>query len=140
MKKNLLLLILVGFSMTACVKRPLKARLESITPAYRASSVVGTPDPLKACFCGQQVVVSWKVPKTCKHLTLFLSYITGNHKFERVQLPIDNYRGAISYRMVNQDYFCRKGILTYKVELYSQGELISCFKPRSWVEWVDVDD
>ena len=123
---------------TSCTKRCVKARLEAITPSYRASYRVGTPDPLKACFYGQQIVVSWKVAKTCKNLKLTLSYITGGLKFERVDLTIDDYRGAISYRLVNQDFKCRKGILTYKVELYSEGCLIGCFKPRSWVEWVDI--
>ena len=78
---------------TSCTKRCVKARLEAITPSYRASYRVGTPDPLKACFYGQQIVVSWKVAKTCKNLKLTLSYITGGLKFEKVDLPIDDYRG-----------------------------------------------
>jgi hypothetical protein len=138
--KIIFALLLALLLMTSCAKRPVKARLEAITPGYRASSRVGTPDPLKACFCGQQVVVSWKVSKTCKNLKLTLSYITGALKLEKVDLPIDNYRGAISYRLINQDFICRKGILTYKVELFSNGSLIACYKPRSWVEWVDISE
>jgi hypothetical protein len=136
---RILLLITALITLSSCVKRPLKARLEAITPGYRASSAVGSPDPLKCRFCGQQIVVSWKVSKQCQNLRLFLTYITGTHRQERVELPIEDYRGALSYRLVNRDYLLTKGILTYKVEIYSNDKLLYCFKPRSWVEWVDVE-
>jgi len=138
--KIIFILLITLLLTTSCTKRCVKARLEAITAGYRASSHVGTPDPLKACFYGQQIVVSWKVAKTCKNLKLTLSYITGALKLEKVDLPIDSYRGAISYRLINQDFKCRKGILTYKVELHSEGVLLGCFKPRSWVEWVDISN
>jgi hypothetical protein len=134
-----LLLISVAFTLSSCCKRPLWGRLQALCYSDLASSRIGAPDPFKNAYTGQQITLSWKVSKHYKNLELYLTFINGLHNQERYKLPVDDYKGSFSFKVVNYNYYCRRGILTYKAELFSDGKLVAFFAPRTWVEFIEFD-
>lgn len=140
MNKLLFLLPLLLFC-ASCQRCPLDARLEELTPSYLASCRVNTPDPQRCRFCGQQLVVSWELPTLLSDdLLVRISLITGKHRFCKISIPAEGRYGSITYQLVNDNYKKTGGILTYKVELFSKHRLLATYKPRSWVEWVLIED
>lgn len=136
MKKIFFLICLLPI-LTACSKVPLKARLEALTPQSLASSKVGSPDPLKSSFCGQQIVITWKTHSCYKHLSILLEYVDGSHQYHKLRAPLEYYRGAKVFRLLNDEYYQSGGILTYKVSLYDNNYLIGYYNPITWVDWIE---
>jgi hypothetical protein len=139
MSRNLLLL-LSAFFCVACSCEHLRVRSEYLNPGYLASTRVDTPDPAAICFYGQQLVIHYRMPaeEFCDASALLITLRYGNQTCETVRITLEKRRGYYTYRLINDDYWDRGGIFSYKVEL-SNGEcVLSCKEHHLWVEIIDL--
>lgn len=139
--RKICLFFLLGLSCTSCsFSSGLLVRSEYIGTKHLASTQVNTPDPLRDCFQGQQIVIHWNCPqlkkKECKELILRLQY--GNLTQENLCFEIQNVRGSLVHYLINQEYIDKKGIITYKIEVQAEGEILSCFEHNLWAELIEI--
>ncbi len=153
-KIQLILFLLV--ILTSCSLGPLSAawggsgvaRLsilsEVVNQKILASVHVNAPDDHLHALNphGQRLYVSWRLPK--KYLD---SELKGVLKVQfkvpkQVEVPfeIKKYSGTFIYQIINEDYFQKEGILSYKVELFSNGKEIDHFKHKMWAELISFED
>jgi hypothetical protein len=127
-------------SLLGCHRPILSCRSEYLCPPYLASEQVNTPDPIRCCFFGQQIVVSWNLPKRYKGtpLTLVLHIRDGNRTIQTISTPIEDLRGKWIYRLVNQDYWDRGGILAFQAQLCQEGEVIGQWDHYLWVKIIEI--
>lgn len=120
----------------------LTARSEALDLNDLASFHVGSPDPLKCGYCGQQIIVEWDLPPKIasrQDLKLIISMVTTKHLFQKVAIPIKKARSYYVYRQINNALFENGAILTYKIEIFSGASLLKCWKQQGWVDWLDFD-
>ncbi|MDR3624616.1 MAG: hypothetical protein P4L16_05705 [Chlamydiales bacterium] len=131
-------------TLLSCARSaPLYVRLEALSLEYLASSVVDTPDPDRCGhYCGQQFVIVWSTMGTSctPQYRVVISYITGTHCFEQVEIPVSGACGALRYRILNEEYKRTEGVLTYKVELFEGNLLKATWKVRNWVDWISTEE
>lgn len=136
------LLLAVVLLLTGCHRPHIACRSEYLHPSYLASSRVNTPDAARACFYGQQIIVSWNLPQGCaqEDITLALHIRFGNREIETVIIPIAAHKGWWIYRLVNEEYWSRCGILAFRAELLRSGELIDSWTHYLWAEIIDLGE
>lgn len=124
------LLLLMG-----CAQRlPLSARSEYLSANYLASTQVRTPEPCYPCFLGEQVVVSWHIPRTLsleKSSLLFQARLS-DHELEEVRVPLESYEGFWIYRILNEEYKTHGGILSYSARVVQGEEVLYRFDHKLW--------
>jgi len=126
--------------MTSCHHSPLKCRTEYIYPTYLASEQIDTPDPYRLCYYGQQIVVRWKLPYdqfVCP-LDLIVHVRYGTREVQTLVHSVTTSRGYWTYRLINRDYWCREGIVSYKVELCQDGRLVDQWTHHLWTEILEI--
>ena len=140
MIRKLLLLLMLGTCLLGCSGRVLKVRSEYLNPEYLSAERVDTPDPCRRCFWGQQVIVQWNLPREllCNENTLVATLRFGNREIEEIEIPLDRRRGCWSYRLLNALYWKKCGILSYKIDLLSNGTLVDCWKHHVWVDLINI--
>lgn len=117
---------------------------EYIAPDYLASSYVGTPDPRKCCeFCGQRLIIRWRLPKGSlfkrDEAYLLLTLRFRCEEMEEVCVPMRRDYGTYVYWLMNDEYRQKDGILTYKVEMWMDGELLDVWEHQVWTELIRLD-
>lgn len=153
-QKTLALFLLV--LLTSCSLGPLSAvwggsgvahlsiLSEVVNQKILASVHVNSPDDHMHALNphGQRLYVSWRLPK--KYLT---SELKGILKVqfkvpEQVEIPfeIKKSSGTFIYQIINDDYFQKEGILSYKVELFSNGQEIDYFEHKMWAELISFNN
>lgn len=133
-------LFAVALLLYGCHRAPLHCRTEYLYPDYLASTHVLTPDPCRKCFFGEQIVIKWDIERQCLPVELVLHVRYGNREQETVAWPIANPKGYQIYRLVNDDYWCSEGILSYKAELYKDGLQIADWEHHLWVEIIEIQE
>lgn len=138
--KHLFLLLLSAFFCISCSREHLRVRSEYLNPGYLASTRVDTPDPAGICFYGQQIVIHYRIPAEdfCEGSALLISIRYGNQTGETVQIPLERRRGYYTYRLINDDYWERGGIFSYRVELFNGESVVACKEHHLWVEIIDL--
>lgn len=114
---------------------------EVINQQSRASTRVNTPDRLHHINPhGQRLFVSWHLPKKFlgKPLEgkLFIRFV-GPYQ-EEIPFTITSLHDSLTYEIINEDFFDKKGILTYSVEIYSEGQKIDHFNHKMWTDLILV--
>ncbi len=142
---NLSLVVLLFFclSLSSCRSHSrISVSSEYITQEHLASYIVGTPDPaLNRPPVGQKVLLRWNLPEftyqklTCK---LYLRFRDRTEAIETINFP--NYYGIHVYSLLNEQYFDRQGILSYKVEVFADDELVEECRHHMWVELITFDN
>lgn len=134
------LLIATVCLLCSCSRTLLSVRSESLRPSYLASEHINTPDPLRSCYFGQQILVFWKLPKECtlqnKYLVLKLRY--QDRTLEEVVYPITKTQGCWIYRRVNENYWNHGEALAYQVELYDDDLLVERWNHHLWVDILNL--
>ncbi len=126
--------------LSACSHTPaITARTEYFNEGYLASSRIETPDPCRTCFNGQQIVMNWNLQTRCLPATIVLSVRYGNHEFDEVVHEVNAPAGFWIFRLLNQEYWDRQGILSYSVRLYSGETLISAWNHHLWAEQIYIE-
>lgn len=127
---------------TGCRGVKLACRSEYLYPTYLASVQVNTPDPIGTCFFGQQIIVSWKIPKKCfsSPLNLVLKIRFGSRELDAISVPIAKKRGTYIYRLINQEYWCKEGIISFQASLQNaQGETLETWNHFLWAEIININ-
>lgn len=127
-------------ALSGCMPREtLSAFSEYVNREDLASYLVGTPDPsLNYPSVGQKLYITWNLPKeyTCQDLMLKLT-MRFRDRTEIIQ-PVQLYQntGTYVFELLNDDYFTRKGFLTYKIELFADQQLVDKWCHQMWVELI----
>lgn len=136
-------LAILLFCIGCCGSGPLRVRHVYLDPRHLASSHVETPDPRKCDFYGQQLIINWHLDKRYKcvrGLHLLLSVRYGTHEIEEVRIPIHRLWGQHVYRIMGCEYRDRSGIVTYKVEIVGDGEVMHTWHHQVWTELIEFED
>ncbi len=118
----------------------MRARLEELRPIYLASFHLGTPDPALSWFEGEQLVVRWKL------LPESLSGVQGrawlrfcDYSVCELSFPVLGRQGYWRYRLLADEYFCKGGILSYKIEIGNDENVIASTRHHLWADIIDVN-
>lgn len=140
--KNLSILVGLALVLVGCQNLYVTCRSEYLYPQYLASERVNTPDPFRKCYYGQQVIVRWNLPQSSmigtEPIYLRLQVRYGNREIETLNVPLDKRRGWKTHRLINQDYWCRGGILAFKAELIRNGEILDDWTHYLWVDVIEI--
>ncbi|NGX60719.1 MAG: hypothetical protein K940chlam9_00187 [Chlamydiae bacterium] len=126
--------------MGGCSRAPLECRTEYLRPDYLASWQISTPDPCLDCFYGEQIVVRWDLPRRDVEATLLLHLRYGNRETETVMRSLHTPKGYWTYRLVNDPYWCKEGILSYRAEIWQNGELLTDWTHHLYTELIEFSD
>ncbi len=135
------LLIAMAFLATGCHRSLLSVRSEYLTPRDLASEHILTPDPLRDCFYGQQLVVHWHVPAPCffsGKTWIDLSIRFKNLEIEKRHFPLPTSLGFLTVKYINEEYWSKGGVVSFKVELFKEGELLECWSHHLWVDLIET--
>jgi hypothetical protein len=53
--------------------------------------------------------------------------------------PLDKRKGTLEHELTGQDFFCKKGIRTFKVELLCNGSPVDEWMHQTWAEIIEID-
>lgn len=138
------ILVFILIILTGCQRYGIVARKQTVTPAYLASTHVGSPDPRQADPPnGQMVIMEWWVPMELipQNPVIRLDMVFWDFTKRRIEFPIDRRVGYETYFVLGDDFLCTKGILTYKVEIVTEdGEVFRDWKHQLWVELIQIDE
>lgn len=137
MKYLILALILI---LSSCHRSWIECRTEFLYPNYLASEKIDTPDPARACFFGQQILVHWRLPPSSLRCPIFLvlNIRYGNKEIEKMEIPVTTTRGWWIFRLLNQKYSEKEGILSFKAELIQEGELLDSWTHFLWADLITI--
>jgi len=144
MSYKLILLAMLSLLFTACNQGCICVQSEYITYEDLASYHVGTPDPKKECpDTGQRLLVRWALPRGCfvdgeSIMNLTVRFCTGEE--EIINLDLHASEGRYIYNLLNDDYFDRCGILTYKATILVCGEIVSEWLHQIWTDRISFEE
>lgn len=132
----LLILLLFG----GCVRQELSVYTEYVSFETLPSYIIGTPDP--ALFCpdiGERLHIHWS-EKCGNQLVLHLSLRFGDKTEDEVWLNLYSLTGTYVYSLMNEEYWAKGGIFTYKVEIFDNDELINEWRHQLWAPRITVGE
>jgi hypothetical protein len=136
------LLTLLLFS-SACTDSKLTVHTDYLSHENLASYYVGTPDPrLFNPTIGQRLIISWSLPNDYLNYTqvdLNIRIRFKNREEVSETRAICVKTGSYVYALVNDDYFDKGGILTYKVDMIADGTVIEEWRHQLWTELIRFD-
>jgi hypothetical protein len=129
--------------LSSCCRSSLTVQTDYLTHRNLASYYVGTPDPRQNVpAVGQRLIISWMVPKSYfgyENLHLEIAIRFRNREEVTEIFHILKTRGTYVFILLNEDYFTKKGILTYKVNLIGGNQILETWQHSMWVELITVD-
>lgn len=126
--------------LSSCCRSPsLTCRSEYLYPLYLASTQVNTPDPACGCFLGQQIIVRWNLPRHYLPSELLLTVRFGDHQIKTFSHPIPKRKGYWIYRLINQDYTCRGGIISFQAQLIQDGQVLDHWDHYLWADIIEIN-
>jgi hypothetical protein len=121
-------------------RAPLSVRTENIDRAYLASSIILTPDPqLNNPPIGQKLVVDWKILNQLVPATLFVTIRFANGEEILYEKEVCSYFDTAIISHLNEDFFTRGWIVTYKAEIFRDSACIASFYHHMWTEKIVLD-
>lgn len=130
--------------LCACCKGFLTVQTDYITVRDLASYFVNTPDPRQNCpSVGQRLIVSWSLPKyfLCyENLRLEITIRFKNHEEVLEVIHLSKNRGTYVFTLLNEDYFSKEGILTYKVDLLGKDLVLEEWRHQIWTDLILLQD
>ncbi|MBS4167473.1 hypothetical protein [Parachlamydia sp. AcF125] len=139
-----LLLLWIGCFLPSCSRQILTVQTEYLCHENLASYHVRTPDPLlENPPIGQRLLISWQLPPSIRDtqdLTLHIELLFRDHTKETKVVPIQQKTGTYAYALLNADYSNKKGILTYKVQLALNNQILEEWRHQLWVELITLDE
>lgn len=138
--------IIFAFLTLACLSSCISSRLtvytDYLSKENLASYFVDTPDPyLNNPTIGQRLIVIWTLKKRhllYQDLHLSMTIRFRNKKEITLTHPINHPKGTYVYCLLNQDYIDHDGIITYKVELVGNGQILDEWRHQIWTELILV--
>lgn len=132
------------FLFSGCSSNKLSVQTIYLSHQNLASYRVHTPDPrLNNPPIGQRLIITWSLPKNYLksenlHLRLTIRFHTKEQIIEEV--PLSKSTGTFTYSLLNDDYFEKQGILTYKVDLIGNNCILKEWKHQMWTELITFDE
>jgi len=143
---RVMFLVIVIALLVSCNRETLVLQSQYIYPDHLASVHAGTPDPRKENpDIGQRLIIRWaftrEVFRELKdgELTLVVSARFGVGDDDVKEYPIEKNRGLVIYSLLNDQYFQKGGIVTYKAEILHNGEVVEWWHHQVWTEIIDVE-
>ncbi len=137
-------LFALALLFVGCQRPLVQARSEPLAASYLASEKVDTPDPWRKCYVGQQIIIRWSLPRSQRPLlddyTIVLTTRDAFGCEEKRCFKPPQLRGFWILDFVNDTYWEKGGIPTYKVELFLNEELIDMWKHHIWVERIVIGE
>lgn len=130
MKRSFVLILLL-LLFTSCATRAIGVYTEYITIESLPSYQIKTPDPrLYNPEYGVKLHISWKTNELSLNdsLDLTLDIIYGDGTEDTFNYTLNEKRGSLAHSLMNEDYFERNGIFSYRVLLFKNCELIGEWK------------
>lgn len=115
-----------------CEAGLLKARREYLSPEFLASERVDTPDPRRLLFVGEELLLFWKLPALRGNL--HLSLLFQNCEREEMTFSIAGRAGVSRYRLLNDAFTLKGGIVAFKAELLQDGQVLETYQDPLWAE------
>lgn len=116
-------------ALCGCAPQKLLVQSEYMTRDRYASVFVGTPDPKKYCpDLGQRLSIQWKLKdelKTYREVLLHYKIVLRNYERVEETLRIRCPVGRIFYNLMNEDFYCTDGIMSYRVQIWGDGCLLA---------------
>lgn len=120
----------------------LKVQTDYLTHKDLASYFVNTPDPRQnIAVVGQRLIIGWIVPKSYLsyndlHLEVTIRFRNKEEVVEIFYLP--KTRGTYVFALLGADYFQKRGILTYKVNLIGNGCILEEWRHQIWFDYINI--
>lgn len=131
-------------SLCSCRPYYISVMQKWVDERYLASTHVGTPDPRQEVpSIGQMLVVQWCVPSEILALNpiAILDLIFWDHTEQRICFPITRKLNYGYYRLFDQEYEEKGGILTYKATILTEdGCVYKECKHQLWVNLIKIED
>lgn len=128
---------------TSCKQSILRMQVDNLSRESLASYHIGTPDPrLLYPPLGQRIIVSWYLPQEAfctQKVSIKISLIYGNHTQETLWYTPKHASGLYVRALLNDEYFKKCGIITYKADLYFSEQLVKCWKHHLWTELITFE-
>jgi hypothetical protein len=125
--------------LTSCV-RPISVQTQYLGRENLASFHITTPDPnLEKPDIGQRLVIEWSLPSYCmtySDLIMEIRVRLKNREEQKIELTLNKPSGIYLYSIVNEAYKESGGIVTYKVDILGDGQVIESWKHPLWVELI----
>lgn len=140
MSRALLLLVLL---LSGCHKETLSVTNRMLTVERYASYHVGTPDPaLDEPLLGQELRIHWKKDELQNYRTIEikLSVRYGDLTDEEFFYPITANHRLIVLQLLGEQYCLKKGILSYKVEVFGDGQLLDQVHHQLWADVIKLGE
>ena len=136
-------LIIVCVLLTSCHYPHVNVDMRFVRPEMRASHWIGSPDPGLCCpDYGQEMVMTWHLPlHYFNDAPLYLEYFIryGNREEERYCIRLLKRKGSFSHTLLNEDYWCRQGVLAYKIICYGRSGCLESFSHQLWIDKIQFD-
>lgn len=140
---RLVVIVLMLFICSSCCSHNLYVSHEAVSKDSLASVHVNTPDPLHEVNpVGQRLFVSWKLPRSLVKSgdvqgVLKVRYF--NNQQENIPFQVNSPWGRYMYSLLDDEYFEKNGLMTYKVEIIKDGKVLKEWKHQLWAELISFD-
>lgn len=85
------------------------------------------------------MIVRWDLNDIrADELRLYVRY--GTREIEILSAPITRRHDYKIYRLINEDYWCKDGIISYKAELYWKGVCVKEWRHHLWAEVIELNE
>lgn len=138
-----LILFSAALFLQGCFAERLSVHTEYLSIENLASFHVGTPDPELLCpTVGQRLVVTWALPSgyNCYeslYLDILIRFRSGEEK--TITIFLKQRQGTYVYSLLNDEYFEKDGILTYKVNIIGDGDILDEWRHQIWAEKISLN-
>ncbi len=141
---RLVLFFLLLLATSSCKRSPLEVEAAYFTRKDLASVHVGTPDPNKLLpIFGQRLYIKWdtqEISQAKPPLELFIRVMLKKGKMLEEKIPLKESSGSYLFPIVGANFSDEGGLLSYKIELLSQGKVIATSRHKFWVEPIKFSD
>lgn len=132
------------FLLSGCTRERLTVYTDYLSRQNLASYHVGTPDPrLNNPPVGQRLIISWSLPKKylcMDDLHLEATIRLWNHEEIKENIQLYKLSGTYIYSLINEDFFDTEGIMTYKVDLIGNNEVLDEWRHQLWTELIILNN
>lgn len=133
-----LLFFIITISLFSCTREPLDVSTQYWGRKDLASVIIDTPDPAKNHpLFGQRILISWSISKKEFEegaLSLHIKVnLKNNERIDQI-VPLNERSGSYQFKIYGNDFVKKGGLLSYLIELQSDGKVIATKQHKLWVE------
>lgn len=142
-KLKVLAAVLMSALLCSCDAQRLIVDTEYVSARSLASTHVNTPDPKRCCpTTGQRLIVMWHFPSEYldiddSHIELTVRF--GNNEEDLIDIPLEVAQGMFTYAALDDDYWQRDGIRTYRARFIAEGCIVEEWQHQLWAELICLE-